>query len=94
MSSVNLHTGTNRTFGPNGTPGHGDAYNTTPDSIGASMDTWDGTDDPGSASGQTTQRGYTAGGGPGSIQRMNFITEMCTRLGGGFSNSGATGSEG
>lgn len=94
VSSVNLHTGTNRTFGPNGTPGHGDAYNTTPDSIGASMDTWDGTDDPGSASGQTTQRGYTAGGGPGSIQRMNFITEMCTRLGGGFGNGGATGSEG
>ena len=94
VSSINLHTGTNRTFGPNGGFGHGDGYSTTPDTIGASMDTWDGTDDPGSCSGQVTQRGYTAGGGPGSIQRLNFITEMSTRLGGGFTNGGATGCEG
>ena len=94
VSAINLHTGTNRSFGPNGTYGHGDAYNSTPDSIGASIDSWDSTDDPGCASGQQTQRGYTAGGGPGSIQRLNFVTEMSTRLGNGFGNSGATGSEG
>ena len=94
VSSINLHTGTNRTFGPNGTPGHGDGYNTTPDSIGASMDTWDGTDDPGSVSAQMQQIGYTGGGGPGSFQRLNFISEMSTRLGGGFSNGNATGCQG
>ena len=38
VSAINLHTGTNRSFGPNGTYGHGDAYNSTPDSIGASID--------------------------------------------------------
>lgn len=94
VSSINLHNGTNRTFGPNGSPGHGDAYSTTPDSLGASMDTWDSTDDPGSVSGFVTQRGYTAGGGPASIQRLNFITEMSTRLAGGFTNGNATGCEG
>jgi hypothetical protein len=87
-SSINLHTGTGRTFGDTVDYGHSDVYNTTPDTLGASWDLWNGVNDAGAISGQTNQRGYVTGSGSaGNWQRLNFATEVMSRFGGG-SNGG------
>ena len=87
-SSINLHTGTGRSFGDSVDYGHGDAYNTSPDTLGASWDLWNGVNDAGAISGQTNQRGYVTGhGSAGNWQRLNFASEVMSRFGGGSNNS-------
>lgn len=94
-SSINLHTGTGRTFGDSVDYGHGDAYSTTPDTLGASWDLWNGVNDAGAVSGQTTQRGYVTGhGSAGNWQRLNFATEVMSRFGGGSNNDFCSAFEG
>jgi hypothetical protein len=96
-SSINLHTGTGRTPGSAPTMGHSDGYNTTPDSIGASWDVWATIDDPGAVSGQTVQRGYVTGGGDlgsSSWCRLNFASELMSRVPGGHANNYCSATEG
>jgi len=96
-SSINLHTGTGRTAGSSPDYNHTDNYSTTPDSIGATWDLYASCDDPGAVSGQTTQRGYVTGGGDLGSQswnRLNFMSEMMSRVGGGHGNNHASATEG
>ena len=96
-SSINLHTGTGRTAGSSPDYNHSDGYSTTPDSIGASWDLYASCDDPGAVSGQTTQRGYVTGGadlGSQSWNRLNFMSELVSRVSGGHSNNHASATEG
>ena len=96
-SSINLHTGTGRTAGSSPDYNHTDNYSTTPDSIGATWDLYASCDDPGAVSGQTTQRGYVTGGadlGSQSWNRLNFMSELMSRVSGGHSNNHASATEG
>ena len=96
-SSINLHTGTGRTAGSSPDYNHTDNYGTTPDSIGATWDLYASCDDPGAVSGQTTQRGYVTGGGDLGSQswnRLNFMSELMSRVGGGHGNNHASATEG
>lgn len=96
-SSINLHTGTARTPGSAPDYGHGDGYNTTPDSIGASWDVWATINDGGAVTGQTVQRGYVTGGGDlgsSSWCRLNFASELMSRIPGGHANNDVSKTEG
>jgi hypothetical protein len=94
-SSINLHTGTGRTFGDTVDYGHSDGYNTTPDTLGTSWDLWNGVNDAGAISGQLNQRGYVTGSGSaGNWQRLNFATEVMSRFGGGSNGAFCSAFEG
>ena len=96
-SSINLHTGTGRTAGSSPDYNHTDNYGTTPDSIGASWDLYGSQNDGGATSGQTVQRGYITGGGDLGSQswnRMNFHSELISRVGGGHSSDYCSKTEG
>jgi len=94
-SSINLHTGTGRTFGDTVDYGHSDGYSTTPDTLGASWDLWNGVNDAGAISGQLNQRGYVTGSGSaGNWQRLNFATEVMSRFGGGSNGAFCSAFEG
>jgi hypothetical protein len=96
-ASINLHTGTSRGLGIDSGYGHSDGYSTTPDSVGASWDGWSSIDDCGSTSGQQVQRGYTTGGGDWGDSkwgRMNFHSEIMSRVSGGHTNNYVSATEG
>lgn len=94
-SSINLHTGTGRTFGDSVDYGHGDVYNSTPDTIGTSWDLWNGVNDAGAISGKLNQRGYVTGhGSAGNWQRLNFVSETMSRFTGGSNGSFCSAFEG
>ena len=96
-SSINLHTGTGRTAGSSPDYNHTDNYGTTPDSIGSSWDLYGSVNDAGAVSGQTTQRGYVTGGGDqgsSSWGRLNFSSELMSRIGGGHTSDFCSATEG
>jgi hypothetical protein len=96
-SSINLHTGTGRTAGSSPDYNHTDNYGTTPDSIGASWDLYGSQNDGGATSGQTVQRGYITGGGDLGSQswnRMNFHSELISRVSGGHGSDYCSKTEG
>jgi len=96
-SSINLHTGTGRTAGSSPDYNTTDNYGTSPDTVGVGWDLYGSINDGGAVSGQTTQRGYVTGGGDqgsSSWGRLNFSSELMSRVPGGFTTDFVSSTDG